>query len=87
MPSAKQELGDVFVEDIQRIYNLYNSLSKHATTLECSVLAEQTVVSITVALESFISEVLVALISEDDVPPFLVPDVKLDPQTIDQIVK
>jgi hypothetical protein len=65
MPPTKQELRDGFVEDIQRIYNLYKSLSKLATGSESLVLAEQTVVSFTVALESFISEVLVASISEN----------------------
>ena len=65
MPPTKSELRDSFVEDIQRIYNLYYSLSKHATNSETLVLAEQTVVSMTVSVESFISEILVTLISED----------------------
>lgn len=65
MPPTKQELRDGFVDDIQRIYNLYNSLGKRATGAESLVLAEQTAVSFTVVLESFISEILVTLISEN----------------------
>jgi hypothetical protein len=65
MPPTKQELRDGFVEDIHKIHNLYNSLSKHATGPESLVLAEQTVVSYTVALESFMSEILVTLLSEN----------------------
>lgn len=64
MAPTKQELRDTFVGDVQRINNLYSSLSGHATDPEKSVLAEQTVVSLTVALESFISELLFTLISE-----------------------
>lgn len=65
MPPTKQELRDSFVDDVHRIYNLYNSLGKHATGAESLVLAEQTAVSFTVVLESFISEILVTLISEN----------------------
>jgi len=59
-----QKLRDRFVEDTQQICTIYNSLSQHATETENSVLAEQAVVSLTVALESFISELLVILICE-----------------------
>lgn len=65
MPPSKYELRDGFVEDIQRINSLFNSLSKQATNTEISVLVEQTTVSFTVVLESFISEILVTLISEN----------------------
>lgn len=65
MPRTKQELRDSFVDDIQRISSLYNSLIKRATAPETLVLAEQTLVSYTVALESFISEILVTLISDN----------------------
>jgi hypothetical protein len=64
-PSPTQKIRNSFVEDVQKIYNLYKSLSRHTTEAESLVLAEQTVVSMTVTFEIFVSELIVTLISEN----------------------
>ena len=56
------KIRDSFAESVQRIYGLYANLKDRATDAERSVLAEQTLVSLAVAFETFTSDLVVALI-------------------------